>query len=168
MQGWVPGSTFTVMETSGDQVLIGIPGSGYTGWVNKSDLEGFAKGTKSVKSSQLAMIDENGLEELVLHADGNGKLAFLSKGTSVIPADITENLMKLGSIDPTEMLKRNTPSIGAPHITNNNMELNLEFGSLVHIDNCNQDTIPELQKMVRSEFDNMMKQVNSGLKRYTR
>lgn len=168
MQGWVPGSTFTVMETSGDQVLIGIPGSGYTGWVNKSDLEGFAKGTKGVKSSQLAMIDENGLEELVLHADGNGKLAFLSKGTSVIPADITENLMKLGSIDPTEMLKRNTPSIGAPHITNNNMELNLEFGSLVHVDNCNQDTIPELQKMVRSEFDNMMKQVNSGLKRYAR
>ncbi len=168
MQGWVPGSTFTVMETSGDQVLIGIPGSGYTGWVNKNDLVGFAKGTKGVKSSQLAMIDENGLEELVLHADGNGKLAFLSKGTSVIPADITENLMKLGSIDPTEMLKRNTPSIGAPHITNNNMELNLEFGSLVHVDNCNQDAIPELQKMVRSEFDNMMKQVNCGLKRYTR
>ena len=168
MQGWVPGSTFTVMETSGDQVLIGIPGSGYTGWVNKNDLVGFAKGTKGVKSSQLAMIDENGLEELVLHADGNGKLAFLSKGTSVIPADITENLMKLGSIDPTEMLKRNTPSIGAPHITNNNIELNLEFGSLVHVDNCNQDAIPELQKMVRSEFDNMMKQVNGGLKRYTR
>ena len=168
MQGWVPGSTFTVMETSGNQVLIGIPGSGYTGWVNKNDLVGFAKGTKGVKSSQLAMIDENGLEELVLHADGNGKLAFLSKGTSVIPADITENLMKLGSIDPTEMLKRNTPSIGAPHITNNNMELNLEFGSLVHVDNCNQDAIPELQKMVRSEFDNMMKQVNNGLKRYAR
>ena len=76
--------------------------------------------------------------------------------------------MKLGSIDPTEMLKRNTPSIGAPHITNNNMELNLEFGSLVHVDNCNQDAIPELQKMVRSEFDNMMKQVNNGLKRYAR
>lgn len=168
MQGWVPGSTFTVMETSGNQVLIGIPGSGYTGWVNKNDLVGFAKGTKGVKSSQLAMIDENDLEELVLHADGNGKLAFLSKGTSVIPADITENLMKLGSIDPTEMLKRNTPSIGAPHITNNNMELNLEFGSLVHVDNCNQDAIPELQKMVRSEFDNMMKQVNNGLKRYAR
>ena len=48
------------------------------------------------------------------------------------------------------------------------MELNLEFGSLVHVDNCNQDAIPELQKMVRSEFDNMMKQVNNGLKRYAR
>lgn len=171
MQSWVPGSSFIVKEVSGDMVLITTPNAGsgqYTGWVYKKDLVGYAKGTKGVKSSQLATIDENGLEELVLHADGNGKLAFLSKGTSVIPADLTENLIKLGTIDPTEMLKRNTPSIGAPHITNNNVELNLEFGSLVHVDNCNQDTIPELQKMVRSEFDNMMKQINSGLKRYTR
>ena len=171
MQSWVPGSSFIVKEVSGDMVLITTPNAGsgqYTGWVYKKDLVGYAKGTKGVKSSQLATIDENGLEELVLHADVNGKLAFLSKGTSVIPADLTENLMKLGTIDPTEMLKRNTPSIGAPHITNNNVELNLEFGSLVHVDNCNQDTIPELQKMVRSEFDNMMKQINSGLKRYTR
>ena len=44
----------------------------------------------------------------------------------------------------------------------------MEFGSLVHVDNCTQDAIPELQKMVRSEFDNMMKQVNNGLKRYAR
>ena len=171
MQSWVPGSSFTVMETSGDKVLIGIPGASggqYTGWVDKKDLVGYAKGTTGVKKSQLARIDEGDLEELVLHADGNGRLAFLSKGTSVIPADITENLMKLGSIDPTEMLKRSTPSIGAPHIINNNMELNMEFGSLVHVDNCTQDAIPELQKMVRSEFDNMMKQVNNGLKRYAR
>ena len=159
------------METSGNKVLIGIPGASggqYTGWVDKKDLVGYAKGTTGVKKSQLARIDEGDLEELVLHADGNGRLAFLSKGTSVIPADITENLMKLGSIDPTEMLKRSTPSIGAPHIINNNMELNMEFGSLVHVDNCTQDAIPELQKMVRSEFDNMMKQVNNGLKRYAR
>lgn len=171
MQSWVPGSSFTVMETSGNKVLIGIPGASggqYTGWVDKKDLVGYAKGTTGVKKSQLARIDEGDLEELVLHADGNGRLAFLSKGTSVIPADITENLMKLGSIDPTEMLKRSTPSIGAPHIINNNMELNMEFGSLVHVDNCTQDAIPELQKMVRSEFDNMMKQVNNGLKRYAR
>ena len=171
MQSWVPGSSFTVMETSGNKVLIGIPGASggqYTGWVDKKDLVGYAKGTTGVKKSQLARIDEGDLEELVLHADGNGRLAFLSKGTSVIPADISENLMKLGSIDPTEMLKRSTPSIGAPHIINNNMELNMEFGSLVHVDNCTQDAIPELQKMVRSEFDNMMKQVNNGLKRYAR
>ena len=41
-------------------------------------------------------------------------------------------------------------------------------GSLVHVDTVDQDTLPELQKMVRSEFDNCMKQINQGLKRYTR
>lgn len=168
MQGWVPGSTFTVMETSGDQVLIGIPGSGYTGWVNKNDLVGFAKGTKGVKSSQLAMIDENGLEELVLHADGNGKLAFLSKGTSVIPADITENLMKLGSIDPTEMLKRNTPSIGAPHIINNTMELNINVGEIIHAEHIDKDSLPDIQNAIQKQLDNYMKQVNNSIKRYSR
>lgn len=167
MQSWVPGSTFTVYQVSGSEVLIGRNG-GYTGWVKLSDIQGYSSGIKKVPNDQLAMIDELGLEELVLHADGNGKLAFLSKGTSVIPSDITENLMKLGTIDPTTMLERNKPSIGAPHITNNNMEINMEFGSLVHVDTVNKDTLPDLQKMVRSEFDNCMKNINQGLKRYTR
>lgn len=167
MQSWVPGSTFTVYQVSGSEVLIGRNG-GYTGWVKLSDIQGYSSGIKKVPNDQFAMIDELGLEELVLHADGNGKLAFLSKGTSVIPSDITENLMKLGTIDPTTMLERNKPSIGAPHITNNNMEINMEFGSLVHVDTVNKDTLPDLQKMVRSEFDNCMKNINQGLKRYTR
>ena len=168
MQSWVPGSSFTVYQTAGDQVLLGIPGKGYTGWVRKQDLVGYAKGTTGVKNNQLAWIDENGLEELVIHANGNGKLAFLSKGTSVVPSDISENLMKLGSLDPTEMLKRNTPSIGAPHMIENNMQLNLEFGSLVHVDNATSDSIPELKEMVHNEFDIMMKKLNSGIKMYAR
>ena len=168
MQSWVPGSSFTVYQTAGDQVLLGIPGKGYTGWVRKQGLVGYAKGTTGVKNNQLAWIDENGLEELVIHADGNGKLAFLSKGTSVVPSDISENLMKLGSLDPTEMLKRNTPSIGAPHMIENNMQLNLEFGSLVHVDNATSDSIPELKEMVHNEFDIMMKKLNSGIKMYAR
>lgn len=167
MQSWVPGSTFTVYQTAGDQVLIGIPGKGYTGWVRKQDLVGYAKGTTGVKNDQLAWIDENGLEELVMHADG-GKLAYLSKGSAVIPGDLTDNIMKWGTIDPTTMLERNTPSIGAPHMIENNMQLNLEFGSLVHVDNATSESIPELKEMVRNEFDIMMKKLNSGIKMYTR
>ena len=171
MQSWVPGSSFTVMETSGDKVLIGIPGASggqYTGWVDKKDLVGYAKGTTGVKKSQLARIDEGDLEELVLHADGNGRLAFLSKGTSVIPADITENLMKLGSIDPTEMLKRSTPSIGAPHIINNTMELNINVGEIIHAEHIDKDSLPDIQNAIQKQLDNYMKQVNNGLKRYAR
>lgn len=167
MQSWVPGSDFTVYQVSGSDVLIGRNG-GYTGWVRLSDIEGYRLGVNGVKKNQLAITDEDGLEELVLHAGVNGKLQYLSKGSSVIPSDITENLMELGQLDPRQVLERNMPKIGAPYIVNNNMEINMEFGSLVHVDTVNQDTLPELQKMVKSEFDNCMKHINQGLKRYTR
>lgn len=236
MQSWVPGSSFTVMQVSGDEVLIGRNG-GYTGWVKKSDLVGYgsssiiygytssgekysigsslgqdfvynarrgdtmtgsdgsiwvknsdgsvtikkngksyivaasyskyAKGTTGVKNDELAWIDEHGLEEIVMHADG-GKLAYLTKGSSVIPHDISENLMKLGSVDYRTILDNNRPEISAPYMISNNMEVNLEFGSLLHVDTVDQDTLPEVQKMVRNEFNNMMKQLNSGIKKYSR
>lgn len=167
MDNWVPGSTFTVYETKGNEVLIGKPGEGYTGWIRKQDIVGYATGTTGVKKDQLAWIDENGLEELVLHADG-GKLSYLTKGTSVIPADITSNLMELGQVDYRTILDRNRPEITAPGIISNNFEVNLSFGELLHVDNMSQDAIPEVQKMIRSEFDNMMKQLNSGIRKYAR
>lgn len=167
MQSWVPGSTFTVYQVSGDEVLLGRNG-GYTGWVKLSDIEGYyAQGTKKIPHDQMAIIDELG-EELVLHAGNDGRLQYLSKGSSVIPHDITSNLMKLGSLDPTQVLERSTPSVNVPYVTNNNIELNMEFGSLVHVDAVSNDTMPELQKMVRSEFDNCMKSLNNSLKRFCR
>lgn len=166
MQSWVPGSTFTVYQVSGSEVLIGRNGQ-YTGWVRLSDIEGYAKGTKKIQNNQLAMLDELG-DELVLHAGKNGRLEYLTKGTSVVPADITSNLMKLGSLDPKDILERNRPSIGAPHVIDNSIELKMEFGSLVHVDTVSNDTLPYLQKMVRNEFDNCMKHVNQGLKKFVR
>lgn len=166
MQSWVPGSTFTVYKVSGSEVLIGRNG-GYTGWVRLSDIEGYAKGTKGVTNDQLAMLDELG-EELVLHAGKDGKLQFLTKGTSVIPSDITENLMKLGSLDPRQVLDNNRPSIGAPHIINNNMEINMEIAEVVHIDHADNSSIPDITKAVQKQMDAYMKNINQGLKRYTR
>ena len=166
MQSWVPGSTFTVYKVSGSEVLIGRNG-GYTGWVRLSDIEGYAKGTKGVTNDQLAMLDELG-EELVLHAGKDGKLQFLTKGTSVIPSDITENLMKLGSLDPRQVLDNNRPSIGAPHIINNNMEINMEIAEVVHIDHADNSSILDITKAVQKQMDAYMKNINQGLKRYTR
>lgn len=167
MQSWVPGSTFTVYQVSGSEVLIGRNG-GYTGWVKLSDIEGYSHGTKSVKKNQLAITDENGLEELVLHAGANGRLQFLSKGSSVIPSDITENLMKIGSLNPTDVLERNRPKVGAPHIINNNMEINMQIAEVVHIDHADNSSIPDITKAVQKQMDNYMKNINQGLKRYTR
>lgn len=167
MQSWVPGTTFTVYQTNGSEVLIGRNG-GYTGWVRLSDIEGYRLGVNGVKKNQLAITDEDGLEELVLHAGINGKLQYLSKGSSVIPSDITENLMKLGQLDPRQVLERNMPKIGAPYIVNNNIELNMSFGNMINIEHADKDSIPEIRDVVKAQLDSYMKGVNQSLKKFTR
>ena len=167
MADWVPGSEFTVMDTSGDEVLIGIDGVGYTGWIDEDDLVGYAKGTTGVKNDQLAWIDENGLEELVMHAEG-GRLTYLTKGSSVIPHDISENLMELGKVDPKTWLENNRKtSVPVSFVTNNNT-LDLSFGSLINIEHADRDSIPEIQDAVKKQIDAYIKQINSGLKKFAR
>lgn len=167
MASFVPGSSYTVYGTSGNEVLIGRDGV-YTGWVKKDDLVGHAKGTTGVKDDELAWIDELG-EELVLHADGSGRLAYLTKGTSVIPHDISENLMQLGQLDPSDVLARNTPQIGiSPSVVNNTIELTMEIGEVVHIDTVTNDTMQNLTKAVEKQLDKYMKNVNNNIRKYTR
>lgn len=133
----------------------------------RKDIAGFAKGTTGVKKDQFAVIDENGLEELVMHADG-GKLSYLTKGTAVIPNDLTNNIMKWGEIDPVAMLDRNKPSIGAPYIIENQMQINMDIAEVVHIEHADRDSIPEIQDAVKKQLDSYMKNLNSGIKKYTR
>ena len=166
MQSWVPGTTFTVYQTTGSEVLIGRNGV-YTGWVRLSDIEGYAKGSKNISEDQWAILDELG-EEMQLVPDSSGRLSYVKKGTGIIPADLTSRLMEWGQLDPSSVLEQSKPTVSTPYITNNNMELNMSFGSLVHVDSVSQDTLPELQKMVRSEFNNCMKGLNQSLKRFTR
>lgn len=137
--------------------------SGITGWFKKNQVKAYAKGTLGINKNQLALIDELG-EELVVNADGNGRLSYLTKGTGVVPADLTEKIMNL-ALDPASALDGVIPKTRIPSVTANNFDVNLSFDSLVHADNVTQDTLPELQKVIRNEFDYMMKQVNNGLKR---
>lgn len=139
--------------------------SGYTGWFKKSDLPKFASGTTGTKKSGLAWIDEMGLEEIVMHAGPNGRLQYLTKGSAVLPNDISENLMKLGQLDPSEVLNRNTPQIGmSPSVVNNTTEINLNIAEVVHIDHVDHDNLPDLTKAVRKEMDSYMTKVNNAIR----
>lgn len=167
MASFVPGGSYTVYETMGSgnnaQVLIGKNGA-YTGWVKLTDLQGYAKGTTGVSKDQWALIDELG-EELVLQADGNGRLKYLTKGSSVIPHDITENLMSWGELDPSNMLEQNRPSIGvSPEVHNTEINISMEIAEVVHVDKVTNDTIPDLTKAVRKELDSYMVQLNNAIK----
>ena len=161
MQSWVPGSTFTVYQVSGDDVLLGRNG-GYTGWVKLSDIEGYAKGSKAISKDQFAFLDELG-EELQLVPDGAGRLSYVKKGTGIIPADLTEKLMEWGQLDPSSVLEQSKPTVSAPHIINNNIELNLQVGEVVHIEHADNSSIPNIAKAVQDQMDNYMKNVNKKL-----
>lgn len=161
MQSWVPGSTFTVYQVSGDEVLLGRNG-GYTGWVKLSDIEGYAKGSKEINKDQFAFLDELG-EELQLVPDGAGRLSYVKKGTGIIPADLTERLMEWGQLDPSSVLEQSKPTVSAPHIINNNIELNLQVGEVVHIEHADNNSIPNIAKAVQDQMDNYMKNVNKKL-----
>lgn len=171
MASFVPGGKYTVYETMGSgnntQVLIGKNGA-YTGWVKLQDIQGYAKGTLGIDEDQFAWIDELG-EELVLQADGNGRLKYLTKGSSVIPHDITENLMSWGELDPSNMLEQNRPSIGvSPEIHNTEINLDCSVGTLVNIEHCDQGTLPDVEKMVNKAFEKHMQTLNNSIQKYVR
>lgn len=166
MASFVPGGTYTAYKTSGDQVLIGLNGA-YTGWVNIKDLEGYASGTTSLKKSGLVTVDELG-EELILGAH-NGRLTYVEKGTGIVPADITSNLMAWGELNPQDMLDRNRPSI-APSKSIVNTEINIDnsIGELIHIDKCSTETIPDIEKIVNNALDKHTQKLNQSLRKFTR
>jgi hypothetical protein len=161
---------YTVLDEKNGYVLVRHHSlsSGYSGWFKKSSVKAYAKGTTGTKRDELAWIDELG-DELVMHANGNGKLSFLSKGTAVIPHDISENLMALGQLDPSDVLSRNTPVISAnPNIVTNNMEINMEIAEVVHVDTVTNETMPDLTKAVEKQLDKYMKNINNNIRKYTR
>lgn len=137
---------------------------GVTGWFRKSDVKAYAKGTKGVTEDQWALLHELG-DELILSAGPNGKLQYITRGTAVIPHDISENLMELGQLDPSEVLNRSTPQIGmSPSVVNNTMEITMSIAEVVHIDTVTNDTIPDLTKAVKREMDSYMVKLNNAIK----
>lgn len=162
---------YTVLADLGNYVKVRYhkSSSGVTGFFRKSDVKAYAKGSSGVDKDQLAWIDEMGLEEIVLHAGDNGKLSYLSKGSSVIPHDISENLMKLGQLDPQDVLDRNRPAIApSKSIINNEISINMDIAEVVHVDKVSQDTLPDLAKIVEKQMDSYMTRVNNSLKKFVR
>lgn len=64
----------------------------------------YAKGTRGVKKSQIANVDEKG-EELIVRNPDQGRMTYLEKGDGVIPAKETDNLMAIGA-DPEGWLAK--------------------------------------------------------------
>ena len=133
-----------------------------------TDVNQYAKGSKGIKKDQLAWVDELG-PELQIVPNGQGRLEYLKKGTGVVPADLTANLMEWGKLDPTSMIDQNRPSVGAsPSVHATEVNLNIQYGDMLKIENFKGDNPDEIAKIVAKQFEKHTKDLNSALRKYVR
>jgi hypothetical protein len=163
---------YTVLATRGDwvQVRHHSLSSGVTGWFRKSDVKAYAKGSTGVDKDQWSLLHELG-DELVFAAGPNGKLQYVTKGTAIIPHDISENLMQLGQLDPSEVLNRNKPQITpSKSIVNNTMEIAVDasVGTLIHVEHLDGNNPDEVVKIVDKAWDKKMQTLNNSIKKFVR
>ena len=130
----------------------------------------YAKGTLGTKKNGLALTDEPQFgDELVLVPTAQGNLSYMRKGTSVVPADITKNLVEWGQFSPNNMHLANMGS-NITAISNAIVQPNYDFNfdSLVHVDHCDEGTLKNLEKMVDNKINDFSKQLNYSIKKFAR
>ena len=128
----------------------------------------YAKGTLGTKKDEWAITDEPWFgNELTMYATKQGTLSYMRAGSTVVPADLTKELMAIGEVG-LEGLTAPKIDSGVNVMTNvvNKPELNISFDSLVHVDNCSQDTLENLEKMVDTKINQFSKQMNYAIKKF--
>lgn len=137
-------------------------------WSKKLGVSYYAKGSLSTKKDGLAVTDESWIgEEITLAAGKNGQLQYLKKGSAVMPADISANLVEWGKMNPN-MLDMSGTVQGVNLMSNyvNKPELNLDFENLIRIDTCTEEALPAVKKLVQQELDSFARKLNYSLKRF--
>lgn len=137
---------------------------------HQTSIKGYAKGSNGVEYDQWALINELG-DELTLHAGPNGNLQYLTKGSSVITANLTERLMEWGSLDPSSVLEQASTHIGTPSIatTNNNtITIDNSVGTLLHVEHLDGSNPAEVSKLVDKAWEKKMQTLNNSIKKFTR
>ena len=128
----------------------------------------FAKGTMGTTKDQWAIDSEPWLgDELVLVPTASGTLSYMRKGTSVVPADLTRELVDIANIG-VEGLTMPKFDSGVSMVTNaiNKPEIKLDIQNFLRCDNVSQDSMPELKKFVNEQMNNLVKQLNYGIKKF--
>jgi hypothetical protein len=125
-----------------------------------------AKGTLGTKEDGWNLTDESWIgEEITLAAGKNGQLQYLKKGSAVMPADISANLVEWGKLNPDMMNIGGTPNLNMINNAINKPELKLDIENFLRCDNVSQDSLPELKKFVNEQMNSLIKQLNYGLKK---
>ena len=160
MASFVPGGKYTVYQTSGNQVLIGKNGV-YTGWIKKSDIVGYATGTKNATAG-LHELDELGSEYVFTSSDGN-KYRVLNSGDKVLNAKATDFLYEFAN-SGKEILEKIIKSAFGTSLgdriqspVNNNQ---VKMGDIIIQGTATQQTVSEIRRAQRDNLTEMLKSLN--------
>lgn len=160
MASFVPGGTYTVYQTSGNEVLIGRNGV-YTGWINKSDIVGYATGTKKATAG-LHSIDELGTETTFESKDGV-RYKLFTGGEKVLNAKASDFLYEFANGGGEILKKIIRSALGGglfdtiqPVIRQN--EINM--GDIIVRGNADQQTVSAIRREQRSAVETMLKEFN--------
>ena len=125
----------------------------------------YASGTTGTKRDEWAITDEPQFgDELTMYATPEGTLSFMRAGSTVVPADITANLVEWGKLTPDMLNVNGTPNINMISNAVNKPELNITFDSLVKAENITEETLPSVKKLVTQELNRFTKELNYALK----
>ena len=125
----------------------------------------YATGSLGTKYDEWAITDEPQFgDELTMYATPEGTLSFMRAGSTVVPADITANLVEWGKLNPDMLNVNGTPNINMISNAVNKPELNITFDSLVKAENITEETLPAVKKLVTQELNRFTKELNYALK----
>jgi hypothetical protein len=128
----------------------------------------FAKGTLGTTKDEFAITDESWIgEEITLAAGKNGQLQYLKKGSAVMPADISANLVEWGKLNPNMMgISNMTEGINLMSSYINKPEIKLDIENFLKVDRVDRDTLPELERLMDKKIDTFAKQLNASIRKF--
>lgn len=128
-----------------------------------------AKGTMGLEEDQWTITNEPWIgEELSMYATPQGTLSFMRAGSTVIPADLTKELIDMANIGVDGLMDTNKFGANINMISNaiNKPEINLDIAEFLHVDKVDKDTMPELERFVDKKMNELVRQLNYSIKKF--
>lgn len=161
MAAFVPGGTYTVYQTSGNEVLIGRNGA-YTGWVKKTDIVGYASGTKHATVG-IHEVDERGVEYIFESPSDGSRYRMFTGGEKVLNAKATDflyNFATTGGGVLSNMFANAFKAVGLTGLTGRAQTVNLTTGNVIVQGNAGAQTVSEIRRAQRDSISYMLKEFN--------
>ena len=130
----------------------------------------YSKGTTGTTRDQWAITDEPQFgDELTMYATPDGTLSFMRAGSTVIPADLTRELIDLPKV-VDGLINRPKFDSGINMITNaiNKPEIVIDVENFLKVDRVDKDSLPQLEAMMDKKIDTFAKQLNYSIKKFAR